>query len=436
MGRQHEIRDPIHIFIRLDSQERKVLDSRPLQRLRHIHQLALTYLVYPGATHRRFEHSLGVMELASRVYDIVTNRDNIHGDIGEIFPEDRLIVYWKDVLRMAALCHDAGHLPFSHAAEDELLPEGWNHERITANIIRSPELSSLWKNMKLEADDIVKLAVGPDKLSKFEPKLEYSTWESILSEIIIGDSFGVDRMDYLLRDSHHAGVAYGKFDHYRLIDTIRILPREYEESGEPCLGVEQGGLQSAESMLLARYFMYSQMYYHPVRMIYDIHLRDFLKEWLPENKFSTEINDHLQMDDNIVTRGFLESADNNGKLGHNPAQRIVNREHFKVLYERSPVDLKKNLKASEKIYEAAKEKFGEADVRRGHESKKGESIAFPVVSKAEERIVSSLELSKTLEDVPSVNVDYVFINPDKREEAKKWLEENREDIITREEEGE
>ena len=69
----HEIRDPIHVFVRLDSDERKVLNSRCFQRLRHIHQLALTYLVYPGATHKRFEHSLGVMELAARVYDVVTN---------------------------------------------------------------------------------------------------------------------------------------------------------------------------------------------------------------------------------------------------------------------------------------------------------------------------------------------------------------------------
>lgn len=72
----HEIRDPIHGFIRVNSQERKVLDSRPFQRLRHIHQLAMTYLVYPGATHRRFEHSLGVMELAGRVFDVITNQAN------------------------------------------------------------------------------------------------------------------------------------------------------------------------------------------------------------------------------------------------------------------------------------------------------------------------------------------------------------------------
>ncbi|KAF5426071.1 MAG: hypothetical protein C00003105_00067 [ANME-2 cluster archaeon HR1] len=84
----HEIRDPIHNFIRLDSNERKILDSRPFQRLRYIHQLGLTYLLYPSATHRRFEHSLGVMELASRVYDVITNPANIYHDtiIDEVPP--------------------------------------------------------------------------------------------------------------------------------------------------------------------------------------------------------------------------------------------------------------------------------------------------------------------------------------------------------------
>ena len=116
----HEIRDPIHTFVRLDSAERQVLDSRPFQRLRHIHQLALTYLVYPGATHKRFEHSLGVMELASRVFDTVTSRanvtDRVRDRLRQLDNRDEL-AYWRRVLRMAALCHDLGHLPFSHAAE-------------------------------------------------------------------------------------------------------------------------------------------------------------------------------------------------------------------------------------------------------------------------------------------------------------------------------
>ncbi len=125
--RLHEIRDPIHAFIRFSSTERKVINSRPLQRLRSIHQLALTYLVYPGATHKRFEHSLGVMELADRVYGVITNPENLYDNsVRSVVPTDPLdYAYWRRVLRMAALCHDVGHLPFSHAAEKELLPDGW-----------------------------------------------------------------------------------------------------------------------------------------------------------------------------------------------------------------------------------------------------------------------------------------------------------------------
>ena len=77
----HEIRDPIHVFVRLDSDERQLLDSRPFQRLRHIHQLGMTHLLYPSATHRRFEHSLGVMELASRVFDVITRSEKITDDV-------------------------------------------------------------------------------------------------------------------------------------------------------------------------------------------------------------------------------------------------------------------------------------------------------------------------------------------------------------------
>ncbi len=82
----HEIRDAVHVFARLDSDERKILDSRPFQRLRHIHQLALTHLVYPGATHTRFEHSLGVMELAERVFRVITANENIDPRVRDVIP--------------------------------------------------------------------------------------------------------------------------------------------------------------------------------------------------------------------------------------------------------------------------------------------------------------------------------------------------------------
>ena len=211
---KHEIRDPLHGFIKISSDERDILDSLPLQRLRDIYQLGLTYLLYPSATHKRFEHSLGVMELATKVFDVVTSSENIHLGIEKSLPEirdDEKKRYWRKVLRIAALCHDVGHLPFSHAGEKELLPYGWGHEGMTIEIIKR-ELASLFDELTppVRVKDVIKLAIGPRKLLEIDPNIEFSMWETILSEIIVGDAFGVDRMDYLLRDSHHIGVAYGK----------------------------------------------------------------------------------------------------------------------------------------------------------------------------------------------------------------------------------
>jgi len=95
--------------------------------------------------------------------------------------------------------------------------------------IRSEEMKQIWESMTppLRAEYIVKLAVGQKKIKD----VRFSDWEAILSEIITSDAFGVDRIDYLLRDSHHAGVAYGKFDHFRLIDTLRILPKSIDGDG-------------------------------------------------------------------------------------------------------------------------------------------------------------------------------------------------------------
>ncbi|MFW6029660.1 MAG: HD domain-containing protein, partial [Halanaerobiales bacterium] len=215
MKKTHEIRDPIHDFIKVTAEEREIIDSSPFQRLRYIHQLALTYLLYPGASHKRFEHSLGVLELASKIYDILTNPENIHSGVKKVMPEitdSKKIKYWRGVLRAAALCHDLGHIPFSHAAEKELLPEGMTHESFTLELIS--ELEPIWERITppMRTEDIKKIAVGVEEYSGES----FTNWESILSEIITGDSFGADRMDYLLRDSHHIGVSYGTFDHFRL----------------------------------------------------------------------------------------------------------------------------------------------------------------------------------------------------------------------------
>ena len=435
----HEIRDPIHVFIRLDNDERKVLDSHPFQRLRHIHQLAMTYLTYPGATHKRFEHSLGVMELASRVFDVVTNPANTDNIRHLLTPlqHDNIdqLRYWRRVLRLAALCHDIGHLPFSHAAEKELLPDGWDHEKLTRKIIVSDEMKTIWDSITppIRHEHIEKLAIGPKKVTD----LEFTDWETILAEIIVGDAFGVDRMDYLLRDSHHIGVAYGKFDHYRLIDTLRILPPaqlgENGEYQEPALGVEEGGIQSAEALMLARYFMYSQVYFHPVRRIYDIHLMDFLKKWLDHGFFATDLESHLGLTDNEITAALWKAAFEKDEKGHTHARRIIRREHFKSLYQWNPEDVSINRESGESVFKALKAEFGAEHFRHDRYLQKGGAPDFPV-QMSDSRIVSSLALSDALSNVPVVSVDYVFADRSCFDEASKWLNENRHTIIQPEKE--
>jgi uncharacterized protein len=426
-----EIRDPIHNFIHLELAERQVLDSVPYQRLRYIHQLALTYLLYPGATHRRFEHSLGVMELASRVFDVVTDPENIHHEsVREIIPRKFDLEYWRRALRMAALCHDLGHLPFSHAAESELLPCGWDHERFTAELIQSEEMRLIWSRMKLDCADIAKLAVGPKNFKDSR----FTDWEAILSEIIVGDAFGVDRMDYLLRDSHHIGVAYGRFDHYRLIDTLRILPNIDRTEGdigsqELALGIEVGGLHSAEALLLARYFMFSQVYCHHVRRIYDIHLKDFLKKWLHQGMFSIELEDLLQITDNEIISELHKAVHDKEHPGHDPARRIARREHFRLLYQRTREDLDVNRESGKAVFEAACREFGDSEVRHDYYVQKEGGLNYPLLSK-DNRICSSVTESETLEKVPLVVIDYVYISPECRKIAERWRDKNLKRIIT------
>jgi HD superfamily phosphohydrolase len=251
---------------------------------------------------------------------------------------------------------------------------------------------------------------------------------TILSEIIVGDAFGVDRIDYLLRDSHHAGVAYGKFDHHRLIETLRILP--HSDTGEAALGVEEGGLQSAEALLWARYLIYVQVYLHHVRRIYDIHLRDFLKAWLENGKFSTNIETHLRMTDNEVLSGLLKAARSKKSVGHDSAERIVNRNHFRKLYGRNPLDLQKNLEAASLIFNAAIEEFGAKSLRFDQYPGKGGGHDFPVLL-SDSRIVKSDAVSTVLLKLPVVATEFIFVAPEKREKAVAWLEANREKIIKR-----
>lgn len=439
-GRLNEVRDPVHTFIDFDALEREVIDSLPFQRLRHIHQLALSGQVYPGASHKRFEHSLGVMHLAGRIFDVVTKEEKLTDEVRDLVPRraDAEFSYWKTVLRVAALCHDIGHLPFSHAAEDDLLPKGWDHERITRELIGGP-MANVWESVRPSPipEDVIKLALGPKKVASLKLDLSFDDWEGVLAEIITSDALGADRIDYLLRDSLHTGVAYGRFDHNRLIQTMRILPRSPErdseeggDEGEPQLGIERGGLESAEALLLARYFMFAQVYYHPTRLIYDEHLKDFLAAWLPEGRFPIETDGHLSYTDNEVWAGIIEAASKEESPGFDAARRIARREHFRVVDERQVAeDIGERSIAVSAVFDALGERYGTENVRFGRSPKRGEAPDFPVMQR-DGKVASSVSLSEVLAQLPVSRDEYVFMPAELRDEARRWLKKERDNIVT------
>jgi HD superfamily phosphohydrolase len=221
-------------------------------------------------------------------------------------------------------------LPFSHAAEKELLAAGESHESLSLQLIRSDYLKPIWKTgFRVQVDDVAKLALGQKKLR--DENIDFDDWEAVLSEIIAGDALGVDRMDYLLRDSYHLGVPYGRFDHNKLIESLRILPKSLEpgESREPSLGVEEGGLHSAEALLLARYFMYEQVYFHNVRKIYDRHLVEFMKAYYkPRGGYLRNLEFHLDQTDSEILSAIRSRATDPRADGHEPAKAIANSATF------------------------------------------------------------------------------------------------------------
>ena len=437
VAKEHnEFRDPVHTFVILTSDERKVVNSRAFQRLRHIHQLALTWLVYPAATHKRFEHCLGVMDLAGRVFDVLIRAENRRssGRLRQIFPSadptDAKHQYWRSVVRMGALCHDLGHIPFSHGAED-LLPKGTHHENLSVEVIRSPQMQALWSAMTppLITDHIAKIAVGVEKWKG----AAFSPWEELMTEIVTGDPFGVDRIDYLLRDSLHAGVAYGRFDHHRLIDSLRILWDDVQQKA--VVGIEAGGLHAAEALQLARYFMFEQLYFHRVRRALDVHLRAYLRTFLPAGTYPNTVEGHLCITDDHVLAKMQDDVADESAPGHEAASRILQRRFFRVLYDRRAEDLNQNLDAVGLVYRAAREKFGNSLVARDTniDPEKPESASPKPLRFAVERddgvVVSSIQVSQILGTLPKAVFDYVFVAPEILDEARTWLNANLRTIL-------
>lgn len=443
MKADHEFRDPIHGFIHMSDDELRVVQSPPFQRLRHIRQLALSHLVYPGATHTRFEHSLGVMELAGRVFDIVTSQRNLHPDVRDQLAKElteEKKAEWRKILRFAALCHDLGHLPFSHAGEG-LLPDGWEkHDSISARLIMEERrLQGVWKSMEPQSpapELVARIAVGINpsiwKPLKNTDAPVGDAWKDALCQIITDDAFGVDRMDFLLRDAYYTGVPNGVFDHRQLIESLRILPHPDGRGGALSLGLVGGGLRSAEALMMARYFMYQQVYYHRTRKIYDFHLQQFLGEFLKNGefgvggKFRVEPEAHQRLTDIEVWSAIRKAANNKRAPGHLPARRIVFREHFKCAYEHRPgmgtfSDIVDELR---KKFKGRGKEIIQIPGRKNREKKSegAETPSFMVLEK--DGKIRSVEYSSELpKQILRPSFGYVFADEEVIAEVKGWFKE-------------
>lgn len=222
------IRDPIHGDIELSQVEQAVVDSWEMQRLRRIKQLSFCSLVYPGANHTRFEHSLGTMHLAGRI--------------------SRKLGIEEQPLRLAGLVHDLGHLPFSHSLEQVF---GVSHED-NLDIVFKGNVGDILNNHGFDKKHILDLAKGK------------GTGKIVSSQI------DADRMDYLLRDSHYTGVAYGVIDIDRIINVIGFDGKE--------IFFNKKGIIALEALLIGRNQMYEAVYFHHAVRVADAMVQEAMKQ--------------------------------------------------------------------------------------------------------------------------------------------------------------
>jgi HD superfamily phosphohydrolase len=348
LGNFYEVRDPIHGFVRFNELERDIINHPAFQRLRRIRQLALTDMVYPGAMHTRFEHSLGVMHVATRLFDTLCERNkDLLDDEYKIDKDSR--GRWRQIIRLAALLHDVGHTPFSHTLEellaiDPITERPYAHEEYSATILEHV-LGEIINGSKsaislgIKASDVGFVFAGKKGLQS-----------GLVWKPLISGQMDADRMDYLLRDSYHAGVAYGRYDLDRLAATVELC--EAPEIGGHELGVGDDGVHAVEALLIARYLMFTQVYFHKTRAIYDHHLVQAMQKILEPDggRFppptAEGVKDFLTWDDWRVL-GAISS----GQAGEHGAI-LRDRRHYRLVHETAETPTDDELSRIEEMQEA------------------------------------------------------------------------------------
>jgi len=272
------IRDPIHDYIELDELALALIETPQMQRLRRIRQLGFSNLVYPGANHTRFEHSLGVYHLAKHLVKQVDEQQ-------------------RNELLAAALLHDIGHGPFSHATEDLILRYTRKSHEDIEEFLRKGEISEILKEYSLSPSAIAAHIRGDTDPGQ-----------------IIHSEIDVDRMDYLVRDAHYTGVAFGLIDHVRLIHELKF--------NENRLVLNIGGLQAAESLLVSRFLMHPTVYFHHVSRIAES-MCENAAQYMIEGGLDPQL--FRRMDD----CSFMMEMKKAGGYASGIAERLDNRRLFK-----------------------------------------------------------------------------------------------------------
>ena len=281
------IKDPVHGYISLGEDEVGVLDTYPVQRLRRIIQLPFVHLVYPGARHTRFDHSLGCMYLA--------------GEFSERLGFDE---HRRKILRLAGLLHDLGHTPYSHLLEPLLEEAGTTHEEMTIKIMEDDrELRDAVKRCGVSVDEVIDVLRG----------------EGAESAIISGP-MDADKLDFLMRDSYFTGASYGLLDAKRIIWRSKVI--------DDRLALSLKAIGAVEEMALARYQSFMNIYFHhAVRAAQTIFLRAV--RMLEELDFSSmNVQEYLSYDDYVLW--CMMKRDERTRWA---VERIERRDLPKVAYE-------------------------------------------------------------------------------------------------------
>lgn len=278
------IRDPIHGSISMETWALQLIGHPVFQRLRRVKQLGTAELVYPGAHHNRFEHSIGAHYLAGQLAD------------GLELDEDEHLT-----LRAAALLHDVGHGPFSHAFEELIKEQGRAHEGTTVDLVQWGPLGDILRQHGLDPVQVSEAVMGQGRLSS-----------------IVSGALDADRMDYLLRDAHYTGVRCS-VDPGRLCRVI--------ERGEEGVLIRESGILAAEGLLTTRFLMYPAVYYHHTVRASDAILLDGIRNFVAET--GTKIEELETESD----EGLLGRIRAHGGVGAEMVQRLDERRIYKRAFE-------------------------------------------------------------------------------------------------------